>query len=330
MVHDRDDNPIWPDNPMDRLRALRVFVRVAERGSFAAASADLGLSHGMASAVVKEIEAAHGIELIRRTTRRMALTDEGLAYLERARRILAEVESLDEDFSARAGGVTGRLTVQAPTAFARRVLAPSLGAFRAAHPALALSVLSRDRLADIVAENIDILVYVGALPDSGLVARRIGSFPLVTAAAPAYLGRRGVPAHPDALPDHDLIGITSATTGRPLDWQFATGGRRVLRPARSGLSFEASEAAIAAAVSGAGIVQNISYAITPHIAAGRLVPVLSAFRDPGPDMHIVTRRMTAVPARIRVFGEHLRHIARERADACAAILGAAGGGAPEP
>jgi LysR family transcriptional regulator for bpeEF and oprC len=296
---------------MDRLRAMTVFVRVAERGSFAGASADLGLSHGTASAVVKEIEAALGVELIRRTTRRMALTDAGLEYLSRARRILDEVEELDESVSER-GRVAGRLTVQAPVAFSRLVLAPSLGGLMARHPALRLSVISRDRLPDMIAESIDCLIYVGPLPDSALVARSLGRFPLIAAAAPDYLARRGAPEAPDDLEAHDLIDVTSATSGRPLPWRFRIAGRTVLRPAASArLAFESSEAAVAAAIAGAGIVQNISYVLRGPIEAGLLVPVLGAWRDPGSEMHLVTRRYLTVPARVKLFGAHVRSLAAD-------------------
>ena len=207
---------------------MRLFVRVAERGSFVAAATDLGLSHGMASATVKELEGALGVELIRRTTRRMSLTEEGLVYLDRARRIIEEVDDLEETLGSRRRAITGRLAVQMPTAFARLVLAPSLGAFRQACPGLDLSILSRDRFPDMVAENIDLLVYVGTAPDSGLVMRTLGTFPLVTAAAPSYLARRGRPGQIEALRDHDLIDMSSATTGRTLDWQFRVGAQRML------------------------------------------------------------------------------------------------------
>jgi LysR family transcriptional regulator for bpeEF and oprC len=308
---------------MDQLRAMRLFVRVAERGSFVAAATDLGLSHGMASATVKDLESALGVELIRRTTRRMSLTEEGLVYLDRARRILEEVDDLEETLGSRRRAISGQLVVQMPTAFARLVLAPSLGAFRQAYPGLDLSILSRDRFPDMVAENIDMLVYVGTIPDSGLVTRTLGTFPLVTAAAPSYLARRGRPEKIEALRDHDLIDMSSATTGRTLDWQFRIGSQRMLWPARAGLSFEHSEATISAAVSGAGIMQNISYALADHIAEGRLVPILSDYRDPGSDMHLLTRRYVTVPARVRVFASHLRQVAQERTVRDAAILAAA-------
>jgi len=293
---------------------MKVFVRVAERGSFAAAAADLGLSHGMASAVVKDIEARLGVELIRRTTRRMALTAEGLDYLGRARRILDEVEDLDNAF-APGRGVRGRLTVQAPVAFSRLVLAPSLGPLLSAHPELGISLVSRDYLPDMIAENIDVLLYVGPLPDSALSVRSLGRFPLIAAAAPAYLAARGMPATPDDLAGHDLIDVISATSGRPLPWQFMENGRTVLRPAKARLAFEASEAAVAAALAGAGIVQNISYVLAGHLAEGRLVQVLGAFRDPGSELQLVTRRHAVPPARVRVFADHVRRLARGLRDA---------------
>lgn len=309
---------------MDRLRAMKTFVRVVERGSFVAAATDLGLSHGMASAIVKDLEAHLGVELIRRSTRRMALTSDGEQVLERARRILSEVETLEEDLGNRRGRVAGRLVVQAPTAFSRLVLAPSLGGFRQDHPELAVEVLSRDGFPDMVAEDIDLLVYVGRLPDSGLVVRRLARFSLVTVAAPSYIAARGAPADIDDLARHDLIDVTSATSGRRLDWLFDLAGRRRFFTAGAGLSFESAEAAVAAAIAGGGVVQNISYALSEHIAAGTLVPVLAEFRDPGPDMHLLTRRQGTVPARVRAFASHILAIARRRAERDLAILGGSG------
>lgn len=308
---------------MDRLRAMQTFIRVAERGSFVGAATDLGLSHGMASAIVKELEGLLGVELIRRSTRRMALTEEGQIFLERARLILEEVQSLEETLGSRKRAVAGRLVVQAPTAFTRLVLAPALSAFRRDHPELELSMLSRDAFPDMVAENIDVLIYVGQVPDSTLIVRTLGTFPLITAAAPSYLAARGRPLDVGDLVTHDLIDISSATTGRRLDWQFEVDGARRYHSARAGLSFENSEAAIAAAISGAGIVQNISYALCDHIAAGTLQQVLTHCRDRGSEMHLLTRRYVTVPARVRTFVSHIRQVVRDRAERDAAILAAA-------
>lgn len=306
---------------MDQFRALGVFIRVVERGSFSAAAADLGLSHGMASAIVRDLERALKVELIRRTTRRMALTEEGRLFFDQGRRIAEDFADLKDSLSGRPGQIGGQLTVQAPGAFSRLVLAPALGGFRQAHPGLDLRLRTSDRLPDMIGENLDAVIYVGALPDSTLIARGFGAFPLVTAAAPSYLAARGAPRSLDDLAGHDLIDILSSTTGRRLDWQFQLRGQRILRPAKAALAFDNSETAIAAAVSGAGIVQNISYALADPIADGRLVPILADLRDPGSEVHLLTRRQDRPPARLRAFASLVDHVIRERRSRDAAILG---------
>lgn len=295
---------------MDRLKAMRVLVRVAERGNFSRAAADLGLSHGMAGAIVKGLEDALGVELIRRTTRRMSLTAEGALYVEQARRILEEIEALDQSVTGRSQ-LRARLTLQVPSAFGRLVLAPAIGGFLAEHPEIDLSVLSRDRFPDMVADAVDVLVYVGPLRDSALVATRIGQFPIVTVAAPSYLASRGMPATIAELAAHDRINILSATEGRALSWRFREGGTTRLEAMPAALSFESSEAAVAAAIGGAGVVQNIAYAVMEPVRAGSLVPLLTGYLDPGPEIFAVTRRHRRTPHRIRALLSFLRRIMRE-------------------
>jgi LysR family transcriptional regulator, regulator for bpeEF and oprC len=306
---------------MDQFRAMNVFVRVADRRSFSQAAADLGLSHGMASSIVKELETRLGVELIRRTTRRMALTDEGQIYYESASRVIDDVADMEERLAGQRDVAKGSLVVQAPTAFTRIVLGPSLGGFLAQHRNLKLSVLSRDQFPDLIAEAIDVLLYVGPVPESGLVAKSLGRFPILTVAAPSYLARRGEPLKPDELAQHDLINITSATSGKSLDWRFFVAGKTVLRPVATNFSFESSEAAIAAAIGGAGIVQNISYALVDHVAVGRLKLLLSGWREAGPELHFVTRKYRNVPARLRVFSSFLRQLVSERRERDAKLLG---------
>lgn len=305
---------------MDTLRTMRLFVRVVERGSFSGAAADFGLSHGMASAAIKALELRLGAELIRRTTRRMALTEAGEDYLDRARAILAEVDALDDAFAEGRGKVAGALTVQVPAAFARLVLAPTLGDFLERYPALTLRVISRDRLPDMIAEPIDLFVYTGPLPDSSLTVRSLGRFPILTVASPDYIARHGAPDSIRDIDRHRQIDILSATTGRVLDWRFQVEGRFVPRPGQAGLCFESSESAIAACMGGAGVMQNISYALADPIAAGRLVPVLTDLVDPGPDLSLLTRKMPRQPARLRAMVAHLEQIVRQRRDRDLALI----------
>lgn len=306
---------------MDQLRAMRVFVRVAERNSFTAAAADLGLSHGMASAIVKHIETRLGVELIRRTTRRMALTDAGRTYLDRARAILDEVDALEQDVGAGASSVAGDVTVQAPVAFSRLVLAPSLAGLLERHPELRLRLLARDRLPDMIAEPIDVVLYTGSLPDSSLQARSLGRFPILTVASPDYLARAGVPRTIPDLAGHQRIDIASATTGHVLDWRFRVEGNLVLQPGTAGVVMESSEAAIAACIGGAGVTQNISYALADPLADGRLVRLLEPWTDPGPELTLIGRRQPRATARLRAVSAHLERIIRARRDRDRALIG---------
>lgn len=305
---------------MDPIRSMRLFIRVVERGSFSGAATDFGLSHGMASAAIKALEERLGIELIRRTTRRMALTEAGEDYLERARHILSEVDALEEAFSEERGKIAGSITMQVPAAFARLVLAPSLGTFLDRHPALSLRVISRDRLPDMIAEPIDLFIYTGPLPDSTLTLRSLGRFPILTVASPDYIARHGIPQSVEDIDRHRQIDILSATTGRVLDWRFQRDGQLFPRPGRAGMSFESSESAIAACMGGAGVMQNISYALADPIAAGRLVPFLTDQIDPGPDLSLLMRRMPRQPVRLRAMVAHLEQVVRQRRDRDLALI----------
>lgn len=299
---------------MDSLRLMRLFIRVAERGSFSAAAGDFGLSHGMASQVVKGLEQRLGVELIRRTTRRMALTEAGEEYLERARLVLAEYDALEEALTSGRSKMSGSLTIQLPAAFSRIVLSPTLGDFLQRHPDLSLRVISRDRLPDMIAEPIDLFLYTGQLPDSGLAARTLGRFPIMTVASPDYIARHGAPKTVEEIDHHQQIDILSATTGRVLDWRFHIDEEQVFRPGHAKLAFENSEAAIAACMGGAGVMQNISYALSDAVAAGRLVPILTGVMDLGIELTLVTRRLPRQPARLRAIVTHVEQVVRQRRD----------------
>lgn len=185
---------------MDRLRAMEAFVRVVERGSFTRAAADLGLSHGMASAMVKALEAELKVALLHRTTRRLSLTEEGETYWRGARRLLDEMRDLDASVGDHGGRASGRLRVQVPPAFAATLLAPTMGAFRHAHPDLSITLIARDGLPDLAAERLDAAVFVGEAPaGGGLASHRLGRHPRVLTAAPSYLARRGTPTTIDDL-----------------------------------------------------------------------------------------------------------------------------------
>ncbi|WP_198369996.1 LysR family transcriptional regulator [Roseomonas rosulenta] len=291
---------------LDRLRAMEVFARVAERGSFRRAAEDLRLSNAMASTLVQGLERHLGVRLIARTTRRLALTEEGEAFLARCREMLAVLDAAEEEARGARGTARGLLRVQAPVAYARIVLAPALPRFLEAHPGLAVELSSRDAFPDFVAEGLDAAVYVGDPPAAGVIMQRLGRAPLATVAAPAYLAAHGAPATPADLARHRCLGVLSRETGRPLPWHFVEEGSLRLRDVPARLACHAPEAAVAAAVAGGGVLQMISYAVAAEVAAGALVPVLDAWRYPGPPVSLLLPARGPRPARLGALVAFLR------------------------
>lgn len=296
---------------MDHLRAMRLFVRVAELGSLTAASTDLGYARGAASASLTELEAYMGVQLVERTTRSLRLTDEGLRYLERARRILSEVEEMEAEIGSAERLPQGRLRVQVPPGVARIMLAPALPDFLRAHPGLSLELLSRNELPDFVAQGLDAAVFVGDLPDLGVVARPVGRMPMITVASPGYLAQRGTPASVADLDAHDCVGFQAPRSGQAVQWQFRVDGHPVSITPRSRLSFDAADAAKAAILADAGIMQLGSYMVYREIRSGRLVTVLDDLRPAGQQMYILHPRHRNKPRKLRVFEAFLLDLNRE-------------------
>lgn len=295
---------------MDHLRAMRLFVRIAELGTLTAASTDLGYARGAASATLSELEAHLGVRLVERTTRRLRITEEGMTYLERARRILAEVEDMEAEVGSAERAVKGRLRVQLPPGIAR-IVAPMLPALLDTHPGLSLEILSRNELPDFVGQGLDLALYVGAVPDLDVVARAIGRLPMLTVASPAYLARHGTPETIEDIRGHRCIGFQSPRTGAPVNWSFRDGERLVSFVPESRLTFEAADAAKAAVVAGAGMMQVGSYMVYSEIRSGKLVSVMDRFRTAGSVAHLMHPRHRHKPRKLRVFEEFLLSQNRE-------------------
>lgn len=295
---------------MDKLEALRSFVAVADASSFSHAADRLDLSRARVSQQVAALERELGARLLNRTTRRVSLTADGALYLERARRVLAELAAADETVSRGRERPAGRLRVDVPTAFGRYLLAPALPAFLARHPELAVEVQLNDRVADLVADRIDLALRVGAVSQAGLVSRRVIGMRVVTCAAPAYLARAGVPQSVADLRRFECIGALSATTGRARDWHFGTGRARTRWRPTCRAAFNSPEAAIAAAVAGGGILQTVDMLVADALASGRLTEVLADFSAEGPAMSLVHTPEARNSLKVRVFGDFVIELMR--------------------
>lgn len=290
---------------MDKLRAMQVFVRIVEANSFTKAAETLGLPRAALTATIKNLEAYLGTTLLQRTTRRLALTPDGAEYHAQCVRILDAVEASEQPFRAGTGKPRGTLRIDLPDAVGRHVVLPHIAAFADAWPDLALTLGFSDRLVDLTQEGIDGALRVGALQDSSLVGRQIGSMRFVTCAAPAYLDRHGMPRSIDDLGQHQGIVHFSGRTGRPFDWDFIVAGETIKAQVRGRIAVNNADANVACALQGLGITQAARYQVRGHLERGELVELLADTPPaPMPVSLLYPKGRMAAP-KLRVFAEWL-------------------------
>ncbi|HEX8782260.1 MAG TPA: LysR family transcriptional regulator, partial [Steroidobacteraceae bacterium] len=242
---------------MDQLVAMRSFVRVADLHSFTRAADALGLSRAVVSTHVADLEKHLRCQLLQRTTRRVGLTADGAEYLTRCQRILAELEAADEAVRRTRLAPQGRLRVDVPVEFGRALLIPALPQFTARYPELQLEVQFNDRVVDMITEEIDLVVRVGAVREPHLVARRVVATRLLTCASPEYLRTHGVPLVPEDLRRHKMVGYLPSGSRRAYRWLFQRGTQRLRLSLPFNIAFNSAEAEIRAAIRGAGVVQSM-------------------------------------------------------------------------
>ncbi len=303
---------------MDQLVCMRSFVRVADLHSFTRAADALGISRAVVSTHVAELERHLRCQLFHRTTRRVGLTSDGAEYLGRCQRILAELEAADETLRRTRLSPQGRLRVDVPVVFGRALLIPALPKFTARYPDLQLEVQFNDRVIDLIAEEVDLVVRVGAVREPHLVARRVVTTRLLTCAAPEYLRAHGVPAEPEELRRHQLVGHLAAGSRRARKWQFQRGALRKQLSLTFSVAFNSVEAQIMAAIRNAGIVQTMDLVVAEALATGRLEVVLREWSAPGAPISVVCRSALRDSPKIRVFADFATELLlqyRRRVDA---------------
>ncbi|MBX6745340.1 MAG: LysR family transcriptional regulator [Acetobacteraceae bacterium] len=283
---------------MDRLATLELFVRIVDRGSFSAAAADCGVSRPVATAAIKALEERLGTRLLQRSTRHVQPTVEGETYYRRCVAILADLEDADRSAS---GAVAGLLRVDVPGNLARMVLLPALPAFLSRYPALTVHVGEGERFVDLIREGIDCVLRAGELTDSEMVARRIGTLEEVTVASPGYLAEHGVPATPDDLDGHYMIGFVSSRTGKPLPLEFTREGRVVEVTLPTRVRVNGADTSAEAARLGFGLVQAPRYRFAEDLARGAVVEVLPAFPPPPTPLSVVYPSNRQLAPRVRAF-----------------------------
>ena len=285
---------------MDRLAAERMFAKVVETGSFAAAARRLGTSSGQASKLVARLESDLGVKLLNRTTRALALTEAGQAYALRLRGLIEAFDDLEAEVRDAGATPRGRLRLTAPLGFGTIRLAPLLARFACDHPAIHLDVQFTDRIVNLVDEGLDAAIRVGNPTDGTLVARRLGTSRLVAVAAPAYLAARGTPQAPADLAAHDCVIDTNLRD--PQTWDFAR-AQRVTVTGR--LSFSDVTACLIAAEAELGIARVPDFAAGPSLAAGRVAEVLAPHAPPPFGIHALYPAGRHLPAKVRALIDFL-------------------------
>jgi DNA-binding transcriptional LysR family regulator len=284
---------------MDRLQAMSVVVAVMETGSFSGASRRLGIPVATISRKVADLEERLKAELFQRSSRGITVTDAGQSYIDACRRIMDQVEEAEREVSGEYLTPKGDLAVTAPWGLGHMHLLPLSVEFRKAYPEVSLRLILTDRVVNTAEENIDVSIRIGPLAESSMIASRLAAIRLVMCASPAYLAARGTPKTPHDLPGHDCITVDSFST--PGFWQCRVDRQIVAAPIQSKLCVSTSEAAIQAAIAGAGLARVMSYKMEAARQAGQLVTVLEAYELEPMPAHIVYAPRKIMPLKLRAF-----------------------------
>lgn len=295
---------------MDKLQAMNTFVSVVEAGSFVGAMETAGLSKPAVSRQVAELEQHLGVRLLHRTTRRLSLTDEGRIYYLRCKEVLAAVQEAEDETSSRAGQAHGRLRVGAPHDFGVLHLAPLWASFMAHNPQVELDIVLSDRTVDLIEEGYDLVVRIGNLPNSGLVARPLANTRMVLCAAPAYLAAHGMPTHPDNLATHAIIAYSYWSNGDEWRFQHADGQRASLR-VRARAHANSGSTCLALALASQGIILQPDFLVYDALAQGTLVEIMPAWQAGTIAMHALYPTRTLLPLKVQLLRDFLVEALRQ-------------------
>jgi LysR family transcriptional regulator for bpeEF and oprC len=286
---------------MDQLLALRVFVRIADAGTFARAADSLDMPKPTVTKLIQNLENHLGVRLLQRTTRRVTVTPEGAAYYERASRLVSELEDMDAAAANTRAKPKGRLRVEIGSSLANLILIPALPQFCSRYPDIELELGVSDRLADLIGEGVDCVIRGGELAESSLIARRIAQLRYVTCASPAYLRSRRAPKQPrDIEQGHSVVNYMSALTGRPFPLHFHRGEEK-LEIRGAGVSVNESTAHLTALLAGLGLGQTFRFMAQPYLRRRALLPLLADWTRPPHSLHVVYPPNRHLNARVRVF-----------------------------
>jgi DNA-binding transcriptional LysR family regulator len=286
---------------MDRLGAMSVFVTVVEAGSLSAAGRKLGMPLPTVSRKISELESHIKARLLIRSTTKLALTDAGKSYLAACKSIIESVEEAERKAAGEYSAPTGELIIAAPIVFGRLHVVPIVAAFLEKYPDVDVQLVLEDRPLDLLEHHIDLAVRVGELPDSSLIAVRVGQIRNVVCASPKYLKGHGIPKTPQELDNHGCINFTFAALMSPDAWTFRVGKSQISMRVRARLVVNTAEAAIDAAIAGVGITRVLSYQVKKVIQSGALDTVLTKFESTPMPINLIYPAQRLLPLKLRAF-----------------------------
>jgi DNA-binding transcriptional LysR family regulator len=291
---------------VDYFNAVKAFLQVVEAGSFVKAAQALNLPRNTVTKHIQSLESHLRIKLLNRTTRRISLTNDGTAYYERMVRVVDQWLEAESDLASAQARPHGRLRVDMGSTMATMLVLPALPDFQRRYPELQLDIGVSDRPVDLLGDRVDCVIRGGALNDPSLIARRLGSLKFVTCATPGYLATHATPSHPkDLETNHQMVRYFFAGTNRRLPVEFVKGDERISVDANYFVSVNDSNALLAAALAGMGVLQTLMFMAEPHFKSGALIQLLEDWSlEPNP-IYIVYSPNRHLSARVRAFVEWL-------------------------
>ncbi|MBI4276009.1 MAG: LysR family transcriptional regulator [Rhizobiales bacterium] len=284
---------------MDRIESLTAFVKVAEHTSFAEAARRLNRSPAAVTRAVAELEERLGVRLLNRTTRAVTVTEAGQHFLAGAKRVLTDLEDIEQAAAGQGHVAVGELRLTAPIVFGRLHVLPVVAEFLQNFPSVSVRLFLTDRPTDLVEEGFDVALRIGVLSDLSAIATRIGTVRRTVVAAPSYLASRGTPKRPDDLAAHDLVAFVGLSGS--LRWPFRHQSQEIMVAITPRLIVNTAEAAIDAAKSGLGVTRVLSYQARASLADGTLISLLQDFEDEDLPVHLLYPGGRHPPPKLRAF-----------------------------
>jgi DNA-binding transcriptional LysR family regulator len=288
---------------MDLFSSMRMYVAVVDGGSFASAADKLDISRAMVSKQIQKLEEHLGTRLLNRTTRRLSLTETGREFYERSTQIMTDVEEAEQVAGQMNRTPQGVLRVTIPLSYGQHRLATIIGDYTQAYPKVQLDISLSDRKVDLIEDGFDLAVRIGVMPQSDLIARKIGGVRSIVCASPAYIARHGAPQAPAELSSHACLGYT--LTGSGADWRFETPDGPLVVPIAGPIRADNGDIIRLAALSGAGILFQPHFIVGDDLAAGRLIQLLPEWQSAELGVYAVYPSRKHLSAKVRTFVDFL-------------------------